>query len=83
MERYLEDPIRCDLSKKIIILSGPRMGNIVALALWREMQLLEDTTGIRVALHYLRDRDGNEIDFLAVIDGRPLFSKNTQGTSCS
>lgn len=53
--------------------TGPRMENIVALALWRELQLLEDTTGSRVALHYLRDRDGNEIDFLAMIDGRPVL----------
>lgn len=53
--------------------TGPRMENIVALALWRELQLLEDTTGSRVALHYLRDRDGNEIDFLAMIDGWPVL----------
>ncbi len=53
--------------------NGPRMENVVALALWRELQLLEDTTGSRVALHYLRDRDGNELDFLAVIDGRPVL----------
>jgi uncharacterized protein len=52
---------------------GPRMENTVALALWRELQLLEDTTGSRIALHYLRDRDGNEIDFLAMIDGRPAL----------
>ena len=45
----------------------------MALALWRELQLLEDTTGSRIALHYLRDRDGNEIDFLAMIDGRPAL----------
>jgi uncharacterized protein len=53
--------------------TGPRMENIVALALWRELQLLEDTTGSRIALHYLRDRDGNELDFLAMIDGRPVL----------
>jgi uncharacterized protein len=53
--------------------TGPRLENIVALAFWRELQLLEDTTGSRIALHYLRDRDGNELDFLAMIDGRPAL----------
>ncbi len=53
--------------------TGPRMENIVALALWRELQWLEDTTGSRIDLHYLRDRDGNELDFLAMIDGRPAL----------
>ena len=35
--------------------------------------MLEDTTGSRIALHYLRDRDGNEVDFLVMIDGRPVL----------
>ncbi len=34
---------------------------------------MEDTTGSRIALHYLRDKDGKEIDFLAMIDGRPFL----------
>ena len=53
--------------------TGPRLENIMALALWRELQLLEDMTGSRIALHYLRDRDGNEVDFLAFVDGRPVL----------
>jgi predicted AAA+ superfamily ATPase len=52
---------------------GPRLENTLALALWRELQLVEDLTGSRIALHYLRDRDGNEVDFLALIDGKPVL----------
>lgn len=50
---------------------GARLENTVALALLREMHLLEDTTGSRTALHYLRDRDGHEVDFLVLVDRNP------------
>jgi predicted AAA+ superfamily ATPase len=52
---------------------GPRLENTLALALCRELQWVEDMTGSRMALHYLRDRDGNEVDFLALIDGKPVL----------
>jgi predicted AAA+ superfamily ATPase len=48
-----------------------KLENIVALALLRELHLLEDTTGSKVALHYLRDKDKNEVDFLTLIDNKP------------
>ena len=50
---------------------GAKLENIVALALWRELHLLEDTAGQRVALHYLRDREKREVDFLVMIDNKP------------
>jgi predicted AAA+ superfamily ATPase len=52
---------------------GARLENTVALALLREMHLLEDTTGSRMALHYLRDRDGREVDFLVLVDRKPVI----------
>jgi hypothetical protein len=52
---------------------GARLENTVALALLREMHLLEDTTGSRAALHYLRDRDGREVDFLVLADRKPVI----------
>lgn len=52
---------------------GARLENTVALALLREMHLLEDTTGSRTALHYLRDRDGREVDFLVLVDRKPVI----------
>lgn len=52
---------------------GARLENTVALALLREMHLLEDTAGSRTALHYLRDRDGHEVDFLVLVDRKPVI----------
>jgi predicted AAA+ superfamily ATPase len=53
--------------------SGAKLENLVASALLRELQLIEDTTGKKTALHYLRDKDKHEVDFLAVIDGHPVL----------
>jgi predicted AAA+ superfamily ATPase len=53
--------------------TGARLENIVALALLRELHLLEDTQGSKGELRYLRDKDKNEVDFLAVIDGKPTL----------
>ena len=51
---------------------GAKLENTVACALLRELHLIEDTTGSRVALHYLRDKEKHEVDFLPVVDKRPL-----------
>lgn len=53
--------------------TGARLENLVAAALLRELHLVEDTTGKRTALHFLRDREKHEVDFLAVIDERPVL----------
>lgn len=52
---------------------GARLENLVATALLRELHLIEDTTGRKTALHYLRDKERHEVDFLAVIDGCPVL----------
>ncbi|MGB8953485.1 MAG: ATP-binding protein [Candidatus Aminicenantales bacterium] len=52
---------------------GARLENAVAAALLRELHFIEDTKGSRVALHYLRDKEKNEVDFLAVVDHRPVL----------
>jgi len=48
-----------------------KLENTVALALLRDLHLLEDTTGRRVSLYYLRDKEKNEVDFLTVVDFKP------------
>ena len=53
--------------------TSAKLENIVALALLRELHLLENTQGSKGELHYLRDKDKNEVDFLAVIDGKPTL----------
>lgn len=62
---------------------GARLENAVAGALLRELQLIEDTRGNRTALHYLRDKEKNEVDFLAVIDGRPVLMAEVKASDDS
>lgn len=50
---------------------GPVLENAVACALLREIQFFEDRTGKRGVLHYLRDKEKHEVDFLTVIDQKP------------
>lgn len=49
---------------------GARLENLVACALLKELQFIEDTQGTNSSLHYLRTKDGKEIDFLICIEGK-------------
>lgn len=49
---------------------GARLENIVACALIKELEYIEDTTGKNTSLHYLRTNDGKELDFLICIDSK-------------
>jgi len=51
--------------------AGARLENIVANALKKELHFLEDTQGIKGTLHYLRTKDGQELDFLVNLDATP------------
>ena len=48
---------------------GARLENLVACALGKELDRLEDTEGTRTGLHYLRTKDGREIDFAVAFEG--------------
>lgn len=50
---------------------GAKLENMVANALLKELHFLQDTQGTKGALHYLRTKDGKEIDFLVCIEGKP------------
>lgn len=52
---------------------GARLENLVACALLKELQFLEDIKGLHTNLHYLRTKDGKEIDFLIAIEGKPAY----------
>ncbi len=52
---------------------GERLENLVAAALIKECNFIEDTEGYDVKLHYLRTKDGKEIDFLIVVDKKPVI----------
>ena len=43
---------------------GARFENLVACALLKDIEKRQDCEGEELSLNYLRDRDGNEIDFL-------------------
>ncbi|MBI5481958.1 MAG: ATP-binding protein [Deltaproteobacteria bacterium] len=53
---------------------GARFENLVALHLLKLCHLLEDAEGHRMGLHYLRDVEGREVDFLVTVDRRPWFA---------
>jgi predicted AAA+ superfamily ATPase len=53
--------------------AGSRLENLVAGALLKELHFLEDALGRSCTLHYLRDKEGREIDFLVTIDERPVL----------
>lgn len=45
---------------------GARLENLVACALLKEVQFVQDTQGLSVHLHYLRTKDGMEVDFALI-----------------
>lgn len=51
---------------------GPVLENAVACGLLQGLQFLEDQTGRRTNLCYLRDKEKREVDFLATIDENPV-----------
>lgn len=50
---------------------GARMENAVACALLKRLHFLADVRGEKCALHYLKDKEKREVDFLTVREGRP------------
>jgi len=48
--------------------AGPVLENAVAASLYKAVQTAEDDDGRRRSLHYLRTRDGKEIDFAVVCE---------------
>ncbi|MEI8320417.1 MAG: ATP-binding protein [Alphaproteobacteria bacterium] len=51
---------------------GARLENLVACALLKEIHWIEDVYGHKGNLHYLKTKDGVEIDFLVTIDDVPV-----------
>lgn len=50
---------------------GAKLENIVACALLKEIHYLEDVLGKTASLHYLRTKDGHELDFIVLVDNQP------------
>ncbi len=45
--------------------------NAVACGMIKQLHFHEDTTGSNVSLCYIKDKEGREVDFLAVVDEKP------------
>ena len=50
---------------------GARFENLVACALLKEIHRLEDVAGEQLGLHFIRDKDGREIDFVITRNREP------------
>ncbi|MDX8408508.1 MAG: ATP-binding protein [Mariprofundales bacterium] len=53
---------------------GARLENLVASHLLKLCHYLQDVQGYKTALHFLRDVDGREVDFLVTESGEPWFA---------
>jgi predicted AAA+ superfamily ATPase len=51
--------------------NGIRLENLVACALLKEVHRCQDVEGEEMDLHYIRNKEGHEIDFLITQDGQP------------
>jgi uncharacterized protein len=52
---------------------GKRLENLAALCLYKHVSTVEDRTGVKVSLHYLRTKEGREVDFVLVENGLPEY----------
>jgi len=53
---------------------GARLENIVASHLLKLCHYLQDVDGHKTELHFLRDNDGREVDFIVTESGKPWFA---------
>lgn len=49
---------------------GAKLENLVATTLLKRLHFVEDYHGYACRLHYLRDRDGREVDFVTIVDDK-------------
>ena len=57
-----------------IDLPGPRFENMIASHLLKLVYFYNDTGQADLKLHYLRDKDSHEVDFLVTQKNKPLFT---------
>lgn len=50
---------------------GAQLENLVASSLLKEIHFIEDIYGYKANLHYLRTKEGHEIDFLITVNDQP------------
>jgi predicted AAA+ superfamily ATPase len=64
---------------------GARFENLVAAHLIKKLNFLEDRDGHRYELHYIRDKEGREVDFAVIKEGVlvELIEVKYQGSNLS
>lgn len=64
---------------------GQRLENLVAAHLLKRLNFLEDYQGYKCSLHYIRDKEGREVDFVTVINDEvcDLIEVKTSDTGVS
>jgi uncharacterized protein len=64
---------------------GARLENLVATTLLKRLHFIEDYFGHTCELRYIRDKEGREVDFVTVIDGKvhELIEVKTSDTKIS
>ena len=64
---------------------GARLENLVATTLLKRLNFIEDYHGYRCQLHYIRDKEGREVDFAVIIDNKliDLIEVKTSETNIS
>jgi hypothetical protein len=68
----LKEPKVYFLDAALVDGEGPRFENACAAMLLKHVHYLQDVAGRRVSLHYVRDKDGREVDFVVCDDGVPI-----------
>lgn len=53
---------------------GARFENLIASHLLKFVHFLYDAKGYKTQLHFLRDKEGHEVDFLISVNNKPWFS---------
>lgn len=51
---------------------GVRFENMLAVSLLKHLNAVEDYEGRRANLHYMRTKEGKEVDFALVVEGEPV-----------
>ena len=62
---------------------GARFENVVASHLLKFVDYLFDAEGYKACLHFLRDREQREADFLVTLDNRPWFAVEAKSSAKS
>lgn len=70
--RAIQKPAKVYFYDNADVLSGEgaKLENLVATHLLKRLHFIEDYHGYRCSLHYIRDKEGREVDFATVIDGK-------------